>query len=115
LKIKCISGFKHNGKAGILQVFYNKSKVATYSRLRQYKGLDSNKKPIFIYTKIPITADIQELLKAKLESLEQKQLGQSQANSYIDQNSKSLRPNRNIKQNSKCLGSLARWGVTLVR
>ena len=78
VKYKCISGFKHNGKVGILQIFYNNSKVAKYARLRQYKGYNSQRKPVFTYTKIPITPEIQALLTEKLR--QQKAVGQQQKN-----------------------------------
>jgi hypothetical protein len=60
-------------------------KVAKYARLRQNKGYNSQEKPIFIYTKVEINSDIQQLLNDKLGYVEHKGVGQQK---HIDQKSK---------------------------
>ena len=116
MKIKCVRlKCEECQIEGTGQIFYNNSLEAKYVRVRHYKGLNANKKPVFEYHKVSVSPEMQALLKTEVAKFDQKVLGQSQANSYIDQNSKVSSLNQNINQNKECLGSLARWGVTLVR
>ena len=93
MKIKCISNYNHNGTAGILQVFYNNRLEAKYSRLRVYKGINpDSKKPIFDWTKVPVTPEIQTLLREKLD---QSAAVQNKSKSNIEQSTQNSSPNQN--------------------
>ena len=112
MKIKCISNYNHKGNIGILQVFYNKSLTAKYARHRLYKGVDSQThKPIFEYTKVSVTNELQTLLESKVQienkkaKIEQNNFGQVKAKVNIEQDSKIPSLNQKRIENQKNLNN----------
>ena len=96
MKIKCISNYNHNGNTGILQVFYNNSLIAKYSRLRLYKGINpETKKPDFDWIRVPVNAEIQTLLK---QQLDQMPLVQAIPKPNVVQNSNNSSPNPKLSK-----------------
>jgi hypothetical protein len=100
---------------GSAQLFLNKNGEIRYARVRHYKGLNENKKPQFEYHKIENLETLKTLLKTQDTSMSNSkaigQLGQGQTSKIHDPEIKDT----SLKQQNKCLGSLAWWGTALVR
>jgi hypothetical protein len=117
MKIKCVKADCPVCKAsGSIQLFINRNKEARYARTRHYTGLDkTTKKPQFTYCKIEDVESLKTLLKSQDTSISNSkaidQLGQSQTVEIHDPEIK----DSSLKQQNKCLGSLAWWGTALVR
>ena len=112
LKLKC----PQCGLGGLAQVFLNADGRVRYVRVRHYKGLNESRTPQFEYHKVSDVEAVKDLLKSE---------GISVVNSKAETGSLGQKPNAQIydlkpkdsslKQQNMRLGSLARWGVTLVR
>ncbi len=118
VKYKCIKAeCSVCGNVGLIQLFLNKNGEVRYARTRHYSHLDKDsKKPKFTYCRIEDLEELKTLLKSQGISLSIGQnegsLGQDQTKINHDLELCNSSP---IQQNKECLGSLARWGVTLVR
>jgi hypothetical protein len=118
-RIKCMKmDCQECHKVGLAQVFLRKDGSISYARIRHYSHIDKDsKKPQFTYCKINELASLKALLKSQGISLstdgaEAGQQGQGSRDRIHDLELKDSSLNQ---QNKQCLGSLARWGVTLVR
>src|SRR4030067_2514034 len=102
---------------GSIQLFLNRDGEVKYARTRHYSHLDKDsKKPQFTYCKIEDLEALKTLITQQGISLsvvkaDSGQIGQGQTEKIHDLELCNSSPNQ---QNVR-LGSLARWGVTLVR
>jgi hypothetical protein len=96
----------------------NNNLEVKYARTRQYSHIDKDsRKPQFTYCKIEDLVALKTLITQQGISLsvdraESGQLGQGSNANIHDLK---LKDSSFDQQNKMCLGSLARWGVTLVR
>ena len=116
MKIKCVKmECPICGRAGSCQLFLNRDGKIKYARVRHYKGLNESKKPQFEYHKIEDLEELKTLLKSQDTSMSNSkaigQIGQAQTLGIHDPEIKDT----SLKQQNKCLGSLAWWGTALVR
>ena len=118
MKIKCVKAECPSCKlTGSIQLFLNRDGEVKYARTRHYSHLDKDsKKPQFTYCKIGDLEALKTLITQQGVSLsvvkaESGKTGQGQTEKIHDLELKDSSPN----QQGRCLGSLARWGVTLVR
>lgn len=102
--------------SGLAQIFLNKDGRVRYSRVRHYKGLNQFRKPQFEYHKIDDLAELKTLL-------ENQDFQFATAAGQVGQDNKTLSTSlhdpvvnkSSLKQQETCLGSLAWWGIALVR
>ena len=115
-KIKCVKlecPVCH--KVGSAQLFLNKNNQVRYCRVRHYTGLNEFKKQQFTYHKINDLLSLKTLLENQGFQF-QTATGQSgQTTKVITKFHDHVVNNSGLKQQSKCLGSLAWWGTALVR
>ena len=119
VKIKSVKGVCIVCKlAGSIQLFLNRDGEVKYARTRHYSHSAKNsKKPQFTYCKIEELEPLKTLITQQGVSLsvvraDGGQISQGQTEKIQDLELKDSSPNQ---QNKQSLGSLARWGVTLVR
>jgi hypothetical protein len=118
VKYKCFKAECPECKvSGSIQLFLNRESEVRYARTRHYSHIDrESKKPRFTYCKINDLEALKTLLSDNNISLttdraKNGQTGQHSVAGIHDHNLRDLSP----KQETKSLGSLAWWGVTLVR
>ena len=103
---------------GLAQVFLRKDGSISYARVRHYSHRDKvSHKPQFTYCKIEDLEALKTLIESQGISLSNNkakmgQVGQNQTdkNHDLENSNSTLKQKNNVR-----LGSLARWGVTLVR
>ena len=118
MKIKCVKAECPNCKLiGSIQLFLNMNGEVKYARTRHYSHLNKDsKKPQFTYCKLEKleilkTLITQQGISLSVDKADSGQIGQGQTEKIHDLKFK----DSSFGQQNKCLGSLARWGVTLVR
>ena len=104
--------------AGSIRLVLNRDGEVKYARTRHYPHLDKDSKKLqFTYCKIEELEPLKTLITQQGVSLsvvraDGGQISQGQTEKIQDLELKDSSPNQ---QNKQSLGSLARWGVTLVR
>jgi hypothetical protein len=104
-------------KTGSAQLFLRKDSTIKYARVRHYSHIDKDsKKPQFTYCKIENLDTFKAQLPKNFTSKINVDLSLDHTldqNQFIDDHK--LKDSSFNQQNKQCLGSLAWWGVTLVR
>ena len=100
---------------GSAQLFLNKNNQVRYCRVRHYKGLNEFKKPQFTYHRINDLSILKTLLENQGFQFQTATGQDGQTTKVITKFHDHVVNNSGLKQQSKCLGSLAWWGTALVR